>query len=412
MANQEELQRIIDSTLRELAAIVEHHNRNIREQKKAALREELKRLKKEKDMRNEIRKGIEDSNQILTGKISEVVLHSKIQEQTKDRQLGRVENSTAEHVMEKEQAKMFFYHAMESCARKEERYIRCIRKLNNYINGLHSTLERNGIVSGRCTNQAEESDEYQSYESDDSNNQFENNDNGNYDEFEKQSYDEESQESSNTVAETSVLESNEAVSPEVDHYSIVAANPQESNWCDMIEAEELKLNQQSQLDEPEHIDLPENEPSCNDKDEESQKASNTVAETSVLESDEAVQLQVDKFSVVAANPQEPNWCDMIEAEELELNQQSQLDVPKHIDLAETEPNCKDKDKKSQEASNSVLESDEPVKPEVPQISKLVPSVHCFGEVKFEEVKKPKKKQQKRKLKPKSKFSTLTTFGRF
>jgi len=161
MANQEELDGITDSTVRKLAAIVEHHNRNYQDQEKAALREEIDKLKKEMIMIDKTIKVRKDSNRVLTEKLFHVRNQYIIKVNTKDDQLKRLKSTADGSVKTKNETKMFHRNAMKDWEKKEEEYNRDIEKMSSYIDGLHSTLQRHGITIDRCLQM---SDEYESDE--------------------------------------------------------------------------------------------------------------------------------------------------------------------------------------------------------------------------------------------------------
>jgi len=454
MANQEDLQRITDSTLREMAAVIESHNRNYQDPEEAALRDEVEKMKKEIEMVDKTIKVREKSNEQLKIKLEKVQRSYNKVVKPREQKLKTLKTTTIRSIKTMETVETFHRAAMEKWGKKKAKFNMIIEKMNEYIAIMHSKLDRHGIAHDYYMT---ESDEDESDESEDfdltgqgqyeSDTQFEDDETDGEDEpenrFEYQpspyhhrntgneqvnveepqqsrsDVNENEEASSNTGTENMILEANEPVEP---HYcNINDTNPQEQScYDDLIETQDGKIQQES-------------------------STTNIVAENSVLEDDDP---QADHCSIVAGNPHETNWCDMIDAEDLETCQQSQLNELDHKNNSVSDPRCKNEDEKSQEASNteaenSIFELDEPVethncnyvaantheedcnehsdsasssKTDVEhiqedasisntdqpfksenQISKLDSFVHCYGKVK-QEVKKPKKKQQKPKRK--------------
>lgn len=373
MANQE-AQRIKDSTIHKLMAIVENQNHNYRDQEVAELREEIDKLQKEIEIMEKIIKVKEDSNQDLTSRFLEIRLHCKIHVETTEHQLTRLKPHVAQCVTELQQSKMFYRHGTDVWQHKEAKYIRDIEKLNSYINGLHSTLERNGIFGDQ---DIEQSDEYESevdsnrtaqYESDDDEfdepqNQFQ---------LQRHSMDQDHMQYEQSLSLVNGEESFEENKQccKLNHYDdqtiedncIEVSDSQEMSWCEMIEAENFEYDQQSKSIKPVHIESSMTESTCRIE-EQSQPAPIQI-ESSLTES----------------------IC--------------RIEKQSHPALFNS----------NTKTGHKVLESEKQNESEVSQKLNLDPFVNGYDQDQREKVKSKSKKHRQKKLKSKPKFSSLISFG--
>ncbi|CAG9806060.1 unnamed protein product [Chironomus riparius] len=389
MTFQAEAQSINDSTVQKLMTIVENHNRNYRDEEIMALREEISKIQNEIKTIEELYKVKENLNQKLTSSFLEIRLHCKIHVETTEHQVRRMKHPAGEIAAQLHQTKVFFRHASEQWKKKEHRYIRDIEKMNNYIHGMHSTLERNGIFGGQ---QIEGSDEYESevessgspYRSNhyDSDPQYDG-DCDDYDEsFQEAAQDQQNIESSlqDNRNYESIRDADEAV--EID---CVTSNVQCSG---LVQASQRSEEPVESFAEP--------------------MASDKLISSDILAQDKA--------------SQEPNWCDIIEAEDSGFNQQSSSIELVHFDSSASDSTCYNVVVKCQEASSTSnsqtgdkeFEADKPIEPEVPMKINMDPFVHGYVEKKCEESKLKSKPKKQRKQKPKSKpkFKNLVAFGGF
>lgn len=414
MANQEELQRITDSTLREMAAVIERHNKHYQDPEETALCEEIEKMKKEIEMVDKTIKVREKSNEQLKIKLQKVQRSYNKVVKPREQKLKSLKITTIRSIKTVETVEIFHRAALEKWGKKKAKYNIIIEKMNNYVAIVHSKLDRHGIthdyyMTESDEDESDESNDYDltgqgQYESD---TQFEDDETDGEDEYEnrfeyqpspyhhrnmgneqvnveepeqsRSDVNENEEASSNTGTENMILEANEPVEP---HYcNIIDNNPQEQRcYNDLIETQDGKIQQES-------------------------STTYIVAENAVLEDDD---------------PQAEHCCDMIDAED-------------HKNNSVSDQRCKNEDEKSQETSNteaenSIFELNEPV--ETHNCKYLAANTHeedcnehpdsassskTDGEHTEEddpivhvkrEVKKSKKKQQK----PKPKYRTIVEFG--
>ncbi|XP_070498774.1 dentin sialophosphoprotein-like [Chironomus tepperi] len=459
MTSQQELQRINDSTIRELAAIVESHNIGVRDQEIKTLREKLDKLKWELGMKLKTLKVREASYQILTIKHDQVQRQCKNQIDTIDNQVRQIKSFKLANNKKHYRTKMQFRQAKEDWEVKEQNFFQDIDKINIYIQSLHSTLERNGIPNDQYI---ELSDEYESeefevdwneylyrpdqYESD---TQFEDDE---YDESENlfqyqhtpyyqqsQVIDEESDdEDSFEENYESSQEAEQSMEDDFMDSKKEALSQQEQNQCSVFNPEDSfkKNNESSQEDdqamESEVKDQNEQQKTqcsescqgseCSEEHAESfdeepvectEEHNKSFAETIASKSDMSLLSdgcpQGEGVSNEGTNTEAPGLCDMIESED-----SSQTIDPVRKDLSINE--SPSKDEQSQQASSTsktetghkVLKSEKPIESEIPMKINLEPFIH--GYVVREKPKSKSKKQQQKKPKTKAKFSNLISFG--
>ncbi|XP_070501295.1 uncharacterized G-patch domain protein DDB_G0278987-like [Chironomus tepperi] len=381
MTNQEAIQRINDSTVQKLMAIVENHNRNYRDPEVVALREEIDKIQKEIEMLGKIIKVKEDLNQDLTRKFLQIRLHCKIHVETKEHQIKRLNSFAAQEAMELMQAKMYYRHAIDEWKKKEHRYVNDIQKMDAYVNDLHLKLERSGIFGDKCI---EESDEYESEV--DSNNSI----------YRSEQYASDSQFGDDYDDQSSA---NDEKSIEKDtKYQKSTQNTDQAIGNDLVESS----------DEPQYL---QEEIQCS---EVIQDVQHTEDQLMSSDSDKSSSSEEGGHcSIEETVPQESNWCDIMEAD-----QHGQSIEPVHFDSPVSESTHNREDEESQQASSNsntetgdkVLESEEVIEPEVHLKINLNAFVHDYGQVKREKLNSKPRKQRQQKLKSKPKYLSLISFG--
>jgi hypothetical protein len=410
MANQEEQQKINDSTLRELAAIVETHNRNVRDLEVKSLREQLDNLKWELGMKVKTLKVREASNQILTVKYHQIHRSCKAQIDSVDKQVKELKAFAAENTKNKNEVDMQFRQAKQNWEKKEEEFNDEIENLGIYIADLHATLERNGIINDQYVEESDESDSdgfevnwnvylyrREEYESD---TQFDDDD----DDIEPQ----------NRYQRPHIAPSHCNLLQHIPKAIFEQLDDEEESIED--DNQQYESNQEvGQVMQNDNME-PEVEAQSVHDDQRTEEQIESADQSIDVKADKSV--SSDEVSMADSHtedndkPQEQNWCDIMEAESSELDQTTQSTEPVLNDDSSSCESTSIIEEQSQPASSEsstetrdkVLESEKPIEAEVPQKIKLDPFVHGY----VEREKSKKRRQKKPKSKPK--YSSLASFG--
>lgn len=392
--------RIDDSKMKELAAIVENHNREIREQEIKGLREQLENKKWILGMKVKTLKVREASHKILIIKHNQVERQCKSQVAAVNNQLNKLKSIREDSDKKTQTIKMHFREAKERWKEKEEKFDKEIENLNVYIHNLHLTLERNGIPNDQLIEESDECESDETYEVDwseylnrpdeyDSDTQFEDEDDEDCDDdFDM------------PRPPTRRSDSSEMLRPLTRRpdSSFRHQNMQQERSLPLSEDydydhEEVHL-EQMQCSEPRDLDsfdLIEEDGKCFE-------SSQDVDQTPSSEDDV---------------PQEPNSCDKTLSEDSGF-EQSQLTEFVHNDLSSSEIICNNEDEQSQQVtsnSNAVVQEIGSKKPVEALPFNMDPFVHGYIEESFREKPKSKpKKPLQKKSKSKPKFSSLVSFG--
>ncbi|CAG9806045.1 unnamed protein product [Chironomus riparius] len=412
MAIQEDNQELNDSTMREVAEIIECHNKNLRDQEAATLCEELDNLKYLLVMKVKTLKVREASNQILTLKHKLVDRECKKQVNAVNNELEELKSFINDSTEENRRTKVKFRKAVEDWERKEESLQQEIENMSYYINDLHSTLDRNFIFNDQYIEEtdASESDVFEvdwneflsrpdDYDHDyDSDTQFGDDDDNEEFEHQFQHRNNESNQDVFQAFQNDDLESNHQDVEEHDQICESSQNEDQAVEIDCV-ASNVEVQCSAFVQAIQHTD----------------GHFESFVEPMASESDmlvSSVELSEDK------PPQMLSWCDIIDAEDSGFDQQSTSIELVHFESSASDSTCYNVDVKCQEASSTsnsrtgdkAFEADKPIEPEVPMKINMDPFIHGYVEKKCEESKLKSKPKKQRKPKSKPKFKNLAVYS--
>lgn len=414
MENQNEIHRIDDSTMKELAAIIENHNRELRDQEIKGLHDQLEKLKWILEMKIKTLRVREASNQILIVKHKQVECQCKHEVDIVNNKLNNLKSIRDDSEKKTETVKMHFRQAKERWEKTEEKFIKEIEDLTVYIQNLHLTLERNGITNDQLIEESDgyETDEYEvdwseylnrpdEYESD---TQFEDDDDDDDcdDDFDmprpqsrhhSMSHPHRYMQHERSLPFTEQYDEGSYEEAEVHLEELQCSEPREPDSCELIE---------QSIESCEHEDQ-------DSFQEEEIQYYGFIQGIQCIE--EPVETVIEPSSS-ALDPQETNSCAIISSDDsgFEQNQSSEFVLS---DLSAIDTTYNNEDELSQEAlSNSNAEVRNVELKSVKQIEALPfnmdPFVHGYVEKSKSKTKKPR--QNKSKSKPK--FSNLVSLGRY